>query len=206
MTPHHGGYYSKKDGAAPTDFDDPNPITFLSIVGSFRVIVSCDVSNEDGVKWAKFAFTLLTNALSEWGIGGKTNAGYGRLVPVNSNETNDQPSVKIADSKIAPLSPDVREQQKQVPSAAKRLKYKKGDIVEVTKAADPNEKRGEAYFMADDGIGGRVVLGTLPSIQIGEKARLEINGVMEKEGLYNFAAVGAKREPARQTRGKRGRR
>jgi hypothetical protein len=155
------------------------------------------------VKWAKFAFTLLTNALSEWGIGGKTNAGYGRLVPVNSNETNDQPSVKIADSKIAPLSPDVREQQKQVPSAAKRLKYKKGDIVEATKVADPKEKRCEAYFRADDGIGGRVVLGTPPSVQIGEKARLEIDGVMEKEGLYNFAAVGAKREPARQTRGKR---
>jgi hypothetical protein len=60
--------------------------------------------------------------------------------------------------------------------------------------------------MADDGFGGLVVLGTPPSIGIGQKTLLEINGVMEKEGLYNFAAVGAKREPSRQPRDRRGRR
>jgi hypothetical protein len=60
--------------------------------------------------------------------------------------------------------------------------------------------------MADDGIGGLVVLGTAPSVEIDQKTRLEINGVMEKEGLYNFAAVGAKKEPTRQTRDQRGRR
>ena len=60
--------------------------------------------------------------------------------------------------------------------------------------------------MADDGIGGLVVLGTPPSVEIGQKAHLEINGVMEKEGLYNFAAIGAKREPAHQPRDRRGRR
>ncbi len=206
MTPHHGGYYSKMDGVAPTDFDDPNPITFLSIVGSFRVIVSCDVSNDDGEKWAKFAFTLLTNALSEWGIGGKTNAGYGRLVLANSDNVSEQSSAKTADSKIPPSGPDAQKPEKQLPPAAKKPKYKKGNTVDVIKVPDPNEKRGEAYFRADDGIGGRVVLGALPSIQIGEKARLEINGVMEKEGLYNFAAIGAKREPARQTRDKKRRR
>jgi CRISPR type III-B/RAMP module RAMP protein Cmr6 len=190
MTPHHGGYYSKKDGAAPTDFDDPNPITFLSIVGSFHVIVSCDVSNEDGERWAKFAFTLLTDALGQWGIGGKTNAGYGRLVPDNSPKSTGQPPERSDDSTTNP--PDLEPQK-----PAKMLKYNKGDIVEVTKAADPNKKRGAPYFLADDGVGGQVTLGTAPSVEIGQKARLQIKGRMEKEGLYDFAAVGAKKEPVR---------
>ncbi len=117
-----------------------------------------------------------------------------------------QSSVKDSRFKDSSFSPDVQKPQKQPQPAAKKLKYKKGDIVEVTKVADPKEKRGAAYFMADDGIGGLVVLGTPPSVEMGQKTRLEINGVMEKEGLYNFAAVGAKREPTRQARDKRGRR
>jgi CRISPR type III-B/RAMP module RAMP protein Cmr6 len=207
MTPHHGDYYSKKEGAAPTDFDDPNPITFLSIVGSFHVAVSCDVQSEDGEKWAKLAFKMLTEGLKEWGIGGKTNTGYGRLVLEGREERGAQSSAG-AELEADPSSEglDLQKSLKPAPPAAKKLKYKKGDTVEVTKVADPKEKRGASYFMADDGIGGLVVLGTPPSIEIGQKTSLEINGVMEKEGLYNFAAIGAKREPPRQSRDKRGRR
>lgn len=207
MTPHHGDYYSDETGQTPpTDFDDPNPVTFLSVVGTFQVAVSCDVTGIEGQKWANLAFELLTEALKEWGIGGKTNAGYGRLVLANSEDVGDRSSVKISDPKITSSKTHKKEQQEQLPPSTEKLKYKKGDVVEVTKVTDPKEKRGAAYFMADDGIGGLVVLGSPPSVEIGQKTRLEINGVMEKEGLYNFAAIGAKREPARQTRGKRGRR
>ncbi|MFZ2471004.1 MAG: type III-B CRISPR module RAMP protein Cmr6 [Methanothrix sp.] len=206
MTPHHSVYYSNKEDAAPTDFDDPIPITFLSIVGGFYVTVSCDVQNEVGEKWAKLVFKMLTEALKEWGIGGKTNAGYGRLVLENLGEMDGQSSVNTTDLKIPSSGPDVQRPPKQAQPAARKRKYKKGDTVEVTKIPDPKEKRGASYFVADDGIGGLVVLGTAPSVEIGQKTRLEINGVMEKEGLYNFAAIGAKREPAHQARDKRGRR
>ncbi|MBN1236757.1 MAG: type III-B CRISPR module RAMP protein Cmr6 [Methanotrichaceae archaeon] len=206
MTPHHSNYYSNKNGAAPTDFDDPTPIPFLSIVGSFHVAVSCDVQSEDGEKWAKLAFKMLTESLREWGIGGKTNAGYGRLVLADMDNLIDQKPAKIDDSKIPASGPDVQKQQNQPRTATKKLKYKKGDTVEVTKVPDPNVKKGRPYFMADDGICGLVILGTPPSVEIGQKVHLEIDGVMEKEGLYNFAAVGAKREPNRQARNKRGRR
>lgn len=201
MTPHHGDYYSGE--AAPTDFDDPNPVTFLSIVGTFHVAVSCDVPGEEGKKWAKLAFDLLSEALHEWGIGGKTNAGYGRLVLAHLDNAVDPKQSKIEDSKTPVPGPDV---QRQPLPAAKKLKYKKGDTVEVTKVADPKEKRSAAYFMADDGIGGLVVQGMPPSVEMGQKVRLEINGVMEKEGLYNFAVVGAKREPPHQARDRGGRR
>ncbi len=207
MTPHHGEYYSDEKGMTPpTDFDDPKPVPFLSVVGTFHVAVSCDVPGKEGQKWAKLAFDLLSEALREWGIGGKTNAGYGRLVLENLGEVDGPSSENTTDSKPPVPGPDVQRPPKLPQPAAKKLKYKRGDTVEVTKVPDPKEKRGNSYFVADDGIGGIVVLGTPPSVEVGQKTRLEINGVMEKEGLYNFAAVGAKREPPRQARDKRGRR
>ena len=32
-------------------------------------------------KWGQLSMKLLSEALDNWGIGGKTNSGYGRLVP-----------------------------------------------------------------------------------------------------------------------------
>lgn len=205
MTPHHSDYYSDDSGhTPPTDFDDPNPVTFLSIVGTFHVAVSCDVSGPIGEEWACRVFEQLSDALREWGIGGKTNAGYGRLVLVGSDQSGERPS-EAECSIAAPSVPNEPPPQRQ-PQPVRMMKYKKGDTVEATKVTDPNERRGAAYFRADDGFGGLVVLGTPPSVGIGQKTKLEINGVMEKEGLYNFAAIGAKKETARKSRDGRGRR
>ncbi len=155
MTPHHGDYYSDEKGLTPpTDFDDPNPVTFLSVVGKFLIAVSCDVPGPVGDEWAERVFDLLTDALREWGIGGKTNAGYGRLILENPEEMSE----KAAEPTIVSSNSDLQKSRKQISSVAKKLKYKKGDTVEVTRVADPKEKRGASYFMADDGIGGLVVL------------------------------------------------
>lgn len=77
MTVHHPDYY--QGNSSPSDFDDPTPIPFLSIRGTFKIALRCDVTGEDGEKWTKLAMALLREALGQWGIGGKTNAGYGRL-------------------------------------------------------------------------------------------------------------------------------
>jgi CRISPR-associated protein Cmr6 len=78
MTPHHGKYYmgvsESGERSAPTDFDDPVPVTFLSVRGKFEVHVSCD---GDGEQWEKITMSLLEEALSKKGIGGKTSSGYG---------------------------------------------------------------------------------------------------------------------------------
>jgi CRISPR-associated protein Cmr6 len=205
MTPHHGDYYSDETGStAPTDFDDPNPVTFLSIVGTFKVAVSCDVSGPIGDEWACRVFELLSDALQEWGIGGKTNAGYGRLIPVGSDQTGRR-SIEAKDSAAESSIQDKPHPQNR-PQPIRMMRYKKGDTIEVTKVTDPKEKRNASYFMADDGFGGLVVLGTPPSVEIGQKIKLEINGVMEKEGIYNFATIGAKKETGRKSRDGRGRR
>src|ERR1039457_1000352 len=81
MTPHHAAYsMAQPESAAPTDFDDPNPVSFLSVAGEFRVAVACDGEGEARDRWTKLALELLADALAQWGVGGKTNAGYGRLL------------------------------------------------------------------------------------------------------------------------------
>jgi len=196
MTPHHSNYYSNKDDAAPTDFDSPTPITFLSVAGSFHIAVSCDVQNDDGDKWAKLAFKMLTEALKEWGIGGKTNAGYGRLV-----RSDEGSAAKIFTKAVSGEQASSKANEPQV----RRPKYKKGAKIEVTREADPDVRRGKAYFKADDGFGGFVQFGDAPSLDIGQKTSLEIGGVMD-EG-YAFAVPGSREDHIRKKgkKGKRGR-
>lgn len=78
MTPHHPEWF---DGSAPpTDFDSPIPVPFLSVSGGFRVALTWHgPEHEEANKWTDLAFSLVKEALSEWGIGGKTTSGYGRL-------------------------------------------------------------------------------------------------------------------------------
>src|SRR5207237_5666779 len=78
MTPHHPKWL---DGAVPpTDFDSPVPVPFVSVGGAFRVAVSWHgpVSGK-AQYWTELGFDLLAEALREWGVGGKTSSGYGRL-------------------------------------------------------------------------------------------------------------------------------
>jgi CRISPR-associated protein Cmr6 len=79
ITPHHPKWL---DGSvAPTDFDSPTPVPFLSVWGRFRVAVSWHGPASNTAKsWTEFALSLLCGALKDWGIGGKTTSGYGRLV------------------------------------------------------------------------------------------------------------------------------
>jgi CRISPR-associated protein Cmr6 len=82
MTPHHGDYYmadADDNERAPTDFDSPVPVQFLSVGGRFCFVVTCDVEGPDGEAWAGLALRLLTEALRDWGVGGKTSSAYGRM-------------------------------------------------------------------------------------------------------------------------------
>ena len=195
MTPHHGDYYSDETGKTPpTDFDDPNPVTFLSVVGTFHLAVSCDVPGKEGQKWANLVFEMLSDALNDWGIGGKTNAGYGRLV-----RSNEGSAAKIFTKAVSGEQASSKATEPQV----RRPRYKKGAKIEVTRGADPNVRRGRAYFKADDGFGGFVQFGDAPSLDIGQKTSLEIAGVMD-EG-YVFAVPGSKEGHIRK-KGKKGRR
>lgn len=84
MTPHHPKWIDGK--VPPTDFDRPIPVPFVSVSGKFRIAVSWNgPMSEKAACWTNLGFELLTEALQEWGVGGKTSSGYGRLIEVDAN-------------------------------------------------------------------------------------------------------------------------
>ena len=168
MTPHHSDYYSSDENIPPTDFDKPIPITFLSIVGTFHIMISCDVSGEEGQKWVDRVFELLTGALKEWGIGGKTSSGYGRMERANQG---------LAPIGIFPAA--TRNVQR-----VKEPRHRKGEVIMVTRVEDP-KGRNRLYFVDEDGFSGTVKSEELSSLMIGQSTRLKILGVQPPEG-YAF--------------------
>jgi len=104
MTPHHSDYQNESN--APTDFDDPIPVRFLSVKGTFCVALSCDDKSDEGDKWASLAMKVLTEALENWGAGGKTSSGYGRMKCIQppAGQTKSATSTAAATNPIADFS------------------------------------------------------------------------------------------------------
>lgn len=77
ITVHHPEYYGSQGATPPTDFDDPNPVAFLSIPPGTRFHLA--LSAPDSPDWLPVAVKVLTYGLGTLGIGAKTSVGYGRL-------------------------------------------------------------------------------------------------------------------------------
>ncbi len=91
LTAHHQSY-NINGKEAPSDFDSPNPVAFLSAAGTFKTFITLvdqcvdekgkttyPASNNDNVSdiVLKFAVRILREALENDGVGGKTNSNYG---------------------------------------------------------------------------------------------------------------------------------
>jgi CRISPR-associated protein Cmr6 len=81
LTVHQRSYYGqdKDQGGTPgerwpNDYDSPNPVGFISVRPGVRFLLAVD----GDAGWTKIALKLLTEAIREWGVGGKTASGYGR--------------------------------------------------------------------------------------------------------------------------------
>ncbi|MCS6921550.1 MAG: type III-B CRISPR module RAMP protein Cmr6 [Elioraea sp.] len=77
LTVHQKRYYDSTGKSPPVDWDDPNPVSFLSVRPGASFLLALSGPPE----WTALAKDLLLEALREWGVGGKTAAGYGRMVP-----------------------------------------------------------------------------------------------------------------------------
>lgn len=75
MTVHHQDYYNagKAPKSAPADWDSTNPVPFLSVSGTFLIVLR---GPQD---WCAVAWEILQAALMREGAGGKTSSGYGRM-------------------------------------------------------------------------------------------------------------------------------
>jgi CRISPR-associated protein Cmr6 len=74
LTVHQKDYYDRRGADWPCDYDDPNPVGFLTIRPRAQFVVVL----EGPADWTDLAGRMLGDALSQRGIGGKTSSGYGR--------------------------------------------------------------------------------------------------------------------------------
>jgi CRISPR-associated protein Cmr6 len=70
LTPHHQEYMQRKD--APTDFDNPVPVHFLTVRGRFLFVIEAP-----NPSWKTYLEALLQDVIGREGIGAKRSAGYG---------------------------------------------------------------------------------------------------------------------------------
>lgn len=173
ITVHHQDYYAGTVGSAPTDFDEPVPVPFLGVRGTFLVAVEADVPGAEGRAWAELAMTLLTEAFERWGVGAKTSSGYGRLLPAAAGGQS-------ADAGPAPVK---RPEPAGAGSAG--MTYRRGDRVRVRRVEDPKGK-GRLWFRIVQGPGEGTVLagGTPREVGVGEECDLVVASV---GGTINFA-------------------
>lgn len=78
LTVHQKPYYDSAGKDWPNDWTSPNPVGFVTVTPKTQFLLSLTGPRD----WTTLAMKLLLEALTEWGIGGKTSAGYGRLAPV----------------------------------------------------------------------------------------------------------------------------
>lgn len=78
LTVHQREYYAQVGRSWPSDFDDPNPVSFLTVAPGNRFLVALEARGARAL--LERAGRYVEEALDSWGLGGKTAAGYGRLV------------------------------------------------------------------------------------------------------------------------------
>ncbi len=154
LTPHHSDYNGTEGAkASPSDFDAPVPVSFLSVSGEFLIVLTCDDATDNGKAWSELAAQILTKALQEWGVGGKTSSGYGRLIKHKSWNPPEPP-------KVDP--------------------YAMGNIVEVTRTRDHKKKKKvRREFLTEDGTICFFTSGSEPpdldeTVPIGGKIKVRI--------------------------------
>lgn len=168
LTVHYPSYYrdEAKIGAS-IESDDPQPISFISVRGDFLLAVSPVVSDEKAEPWAQLALDLLVEALQEWGVGAKTNAGYGRL------------SIKVREE----------EGQTQSPKAT-QVEYETGDIVTGIRVQERgrNARRRQRYELTG---GYRGFVNSLEAdVAVGESRQLRVVGCDKTQRSVTLEPLG----------------
>jgi CRISPR-associated protein Cmr6 len=77
LTVHHQDYYGAQDGQAvpaPTDFDQPNPVHFITAQGKMLFVLEAP-----NAEWLGFLRQVLEVTLHHSGTGAKKSSGYGRF-------------------------------------------------------------------------------------------------------------------------------
>jgi CRISPR-associated protein Cmr6 len=160
LTVHYPEYYrGKAADRHDIETDEPNPIPFVSIQGSFLLAISAIVEQEAARPWVRLARELLLEALAEWGVGAKTSAGYGRLY---DGEVWQPPSKGAESVRAAAPSPSGE--------------YEEGQTVQAVRIEETGRraKKRQAYQIVGDEDNRGFVAGRDNDVPIGEKRVLRV--------------------------------
>jgi CRISPR-associated protein Cmr6 len=104
LTVHQKEYYNSVGQSWPNDYDSPNPVAFLTVRPGTGMLVALSGPPD----WTELAERLLRDALEKWGIGGKTSAGYGRLVSPerSAGSVGGKGSPRVASAQATPKPGD----------------------------------------------------------------------------------------------------
>lgn len=165
LTVHQKAYYDSSGGSWPTDYDGPNPVAFLTVRPGARLFFALSGPAD----WTDLAEQLLRDALDKWGVGGKTSAGYGRL---------------IAPERMAPTA------QRTGPATAAYVSAspKTGDRVEALLLEERTKKGGWKALHEPTGLTGHVQNSSdVPSTEkAGSRVTLVVASVSAREIAFRF--------------------
>lgn len=111
MNSHYPDYYSKGD--MPTNDQNPNPVTFLTVTNTtftFALAPRRPGNTKDGED-VKTVQGWLQQALRDYGVGGKTSAGYGSLTVVNQTASTQPAQQQQVAAQPTPTSQTSRTTQ-----------------------------------------------------------------------------------------------
>lgn len=109
LTVHQKEYYDTTGATWPNDYDEPNPVSFVTVQPRAKFLLALSGPPD----WTRLVSKLLADALHDWGIGGKTSAGYGigevlkwTVPPPREKPPSDLLARFLADIEQIPRRPD----------------------------------------------------------------------------------------------------
>lgn len=196
ITVHHPNYYQNA-AKAPSDSDDPNPVSFPSATGQYLLALAAP---DLPTHWIALTFQILAEALEQLGIGAKTSSGYGRMMlldrpikPGNSDSGKTEEARKLAPHpyirpNIPRFTPDqgisglviapTDELRQRVPEAQAFLRYREfptKDVLIVVNGEEatswtPDQTKNCLFVSEEERNGGTVII-CRPGVNKGKKKK-----------------------------------
>ncbi len=130
MNAHYPKYYGEKQ--LPTNSQDPNPVTFLAVTNTKFMFALAPRRPKDADDM-KLAMKWLQMALQEYGVGGKTSAGYGYFTISPQQEETDAsipyirpniPKFTVGQGILGSVVASTDELRRRIPEAKAFLRYR----------------------------------------------------------------------------------
>lgn len=181
MNAHYPKYYSEK--LLPTNNQDPNPVTFLTVKNTTFTFALAPRRSQD-TDDVKLAGEWLQKALQEYGVGGKTSAGYGYFTLLQQAQAQVAPASEARKTEPVPyIRPDIpkfnpgqgisgtviartEELQSKAPEAKAFLRYRDFSpksvliVVEAEEAANwaPGQTKNSVFLREEERDGCTVLI------------------------------------------------